>query len=147
MPGLEALSWGLWMFCVCVMSARWDLSTWTVSVFCIWCPLQSWLKLTDFWFWRIILTWYSTIQAVIYNLRFYRWITWDVLKIWADLHGVLFHPQHCSNSAASDSAISNVANICPMWLLVSFISGEKFLCTMVGGCFFHRLDRACSLHL
>lgn len=40
-----------------------------------------------------------------------------------------------------------MANICPMRLLISFIFREKFLCTVVGGCFFHRLDRMCSLQL
>lgn len=74
-------------------------------------------------------------------------LTWDVLKTWAVLHGVLFHPRHCSNWAASGGAMSGVANICPVWLLASFIFREKFLCTVVGGCFFHRLDRVCTLSI
>lgn len=57
------------------------------------------------------------IQAVTDNLQFYRWITWNELKTWADLHGVWFHPHRCRNRAAADSTMSNVATICAKWLL------------------------------
>lgn len=64
------------------------------------------------------------IQAVIYNLHFYRWITWDVQKTWTDPHGVSLYLQNCSNSAASDGAISNVANLSHAVTCFFYLQGE-----------------------